>query len=144
MKNYAELVQALVRVGFLSESNIKAAAAILAKHLETEIVEAEDTREFATKDLTYQQRVIDDAEDLAEEDLSMGDISDRFVQAEIIESAHSLADKDEQMIKHADEELTAAFKNAADALLITGLIDAPNLKTTAAILAEAWQEGQES
>ena len=142
MATYTELAQALVRTGFLSESNVKAAAAVLAEHLEREIAEAEDTKTFAKTDLDYQQRVIKDAEEMAEEDISMGDIGDRFVQAEVIESAHSLADKDEQFIKQAEEELDVAFKGAADALVTSGLIDAPSLKTAAAILAGAWKADQ--
>jgi membrane-bound lytic murein transglycosylase B len=139
MADYMELAQALVRAGFLSESNVQAATDVLAKHLEREIAEADDTKTFAKNDLAYQQRVIQDAEEMAEEDISMGDVGDRFIQAEIIDSAHALADKDKQLIERASEELAGAFKDATHALAADGLIDAANLKTATAVLADAWE-----
>jgi membrane-bound lytic murein transglycosylase B len=139
MATYLELAQALVSTGYVSEEQVAAAAAVLAEHLEVEIVDAEDTREFATKDLAYQQRVIDHAEEMAKEDLSMGDIEDRFVQAEVIESAASLAEKDLELIKRADKELAIAFKNASGALVTARLIDKSNAEKAAALLAEAWE-----
>lgn len=139
MATYLELAQALVSAGYVSEEQVAATAAVLAEHLEVEIMDAEDTREFATKDLAYQQKVIDDAEEMAEEDLSMGDISDRFVQAEVIESAHSLAEKDLELIKRADKELAIAFKNACGALVTARLIDKSNAENAAALLADAWE-----
>jgi membrane-bound lytic murein transglycosylase B len=139
MATYLELAQALVSAGYLSKEQVETAAAVLAEHLEVEIVGAEDTREFAKKDLAYQQKVIDDAEEMAEEDLSMGDIGDRFVQAEVIESAHSLAEKDLELLKRAGKELAIAFKNASDALVTARLIDKSNAEAAAALLAEAWE-----
>jgi membrane-bound lytic murein transglycosylase B len=102
-------------------------------------MDAEDTMEFAAKDLAYQQQVIDHAEEMAEEDLSMGDIEDRFVQAEVIESAHALAEKDLELIKRADKELAVAFKNASGALVTARLIDKSNADAAAALLSEAWE-----
>jgi hypothetical protein len=139
MTPYKDLAQALVSAGYLRKEQVEATAAILDEHLEFEIMDTEDTREFATKDLAYQQKVIDDAEEMAEEDLSMGDISDRFVQAEVIESAHSLAEKDLELIKRADKELAIAFKNASGALVTARLIDKSNAKAAAALLAEVWE-----
>lgn len=139
MATYLELAKALVSAGYVSEEQVAAAVAVLAEHLEVEIVDAEDTREFATKDLAYQQRVIDHAEEMAKEDLSMGDIEDRFVQAEVIESAASLAEKDLELIKRADKELAIAFKNASGALVTARLIDKSNAEKAAALLADAWE-----
>lgn len=139
MTPYTDLAQALVSAGCLSEEQVEAAAAVLAEHLEVEIVEAEDTREFAKKDLAYQEQVIEHAEEMAEEDLSMGDIGDRFVQAEVIESAHSLAEKDIKLIKRAEEELAIAFTNASGALVTARLIDKSQLAAAAALLAENWK-----
>lgn len=144
MTTYIELAQALASAGYLSEAGIKAAADILTEHLTVEIVGAEDTKEFATQDLAYQQQVIDHAEEMAEEDLSMGDIGDRFVQAEVIESAHSLAEKDTELIKRADEELVIAFTNASGALVTARLINEAHLEAAAALLAETWETSGKS
>ena len=144
MTAHNQLAQALVSAGYLSEADVKAAAAVLAEHLEVEIVEAEDTLSFATKDLAYQKQVIDHAEEMAEEDLSMEDIEDRFVQAEVIESAYSLTEKDVELIKHADEEIAVAFKNASGDLVTARLIDKSNRRAVAALLAEVWETAAKS
>ena len=144
MTPYIDLARTLVSAGYLSEEQVEAAAAILADHLAVEIVEAEDTKEFAVKDLAYQQQVIEHAEEMAEEDLSMGDIEDRFVQAEVIESAHSLAEKDIKLIKRADKELALAFKNASGALVTARIVDKSHIEAVAAFLAENWEAGDKS
>lgn len=92
---------------------------------------AEDTKAFATKDLAYRQRVIPHAEEMAEEDLSMGDIEDRFVQAGVIESAAALAEKDAGLIERADTEPAVVFWDACGALLTARLINKSDLEAVA-------------
>ena len=138
---YKELAQALVDAGLLSKKDVKKAPAVLADTLD--VADAEDPNTFAAKDLAYQKRVIDHAEEMAEDDLSMLDFEDRFVQAEVIESAASLAEKDMELLQRADEELLVAFRNASGALLTARLIKKSDLEAAAGAMADAWEIDEE-
>jgi hypothetical protein len=142
MTTHKELAQALVDSGFLSKKDVKKATAVLVENLD--VADAEDTKKFATKDLAYQKRVIDHAEEMAEEDLSTLDFEDRFVQAEVIESAATLAEKDVWLIQQADEELLVAFNNASGALVTARLIKQSDLEAAAAAMSNVWEISEES
>jgi hypothetical protein len=136
MKTYIEVAQALVSRGYLSESNIDAAAAVLADSLI--VADAEEAKAFAMEDLGHQAEVIAKAEDLAEMDLEMGEIEDRFVQAEVINSAAALEDDDVAMINRANAEIEAAYEDAAAALLAAELIDEANLDAVTGVITDVW------
>lgn len=142
MTTYKELAQALVSAGYLSKKDVKKATAVLAENLD--VADAEDTKTFAIKDLAYQKKVVDHAEEMAEEDLSMGDIGDRFIQAGVIESAAALAAKDAKLLKRADEELLVAFKNASGELLTARLIKKSDVEAAAVAMADAWEISEDS
>jgi hypothetical protein len=71
-------------------------------------------------------------------DYKMGEIEDRFVQAEVIDSAAALADKDEAMIEQAEVMIAAAYEDAAAALLAAELIDEANLEAVTSVITDVW------
>ena len=100
MTTYIEVTEALVSAGYLSEADVDAALEVLADSLI--VADAEETQAFAAADIVHQEEVIAKAEDLVEVDYEMGEVEDRFVQAEVINSAEALADDDDAMIERAD------------------------------------------
>ena len=142
MTTYIEVTQELVSVGYLSEADIDAAVAILDDFLV--VAEAEETKAFALDDLAYQAQVTANAEELAEIDVQMGEVEDRFIQAEVINSAERLAEGDETMIARADAMIAAAYEDAAAALLAAELIDEANLEAVVGVIAEVWVTTEEN
>lgn len=132
---------ALVSVGYLSEADIDAAVAVLGDYLV--VADAEEAKAFAEDDLAYQAQAKARALDLAEIDVQMGEVEDRFIQAEVINSAERLAEGDEAMITRADAMIAAAYKDAAAALLAAELIDEENLEAAVGVIAETWVTSEE-
>jgi hypothetical protein len=91
----------------------------------------------------HQEEVIAKAEDLVEMDYEMGEVEDRFVQAEVINSAAALEDDDVAMIKRADAEIDAAYEDAAAALLAAELIDEANLEAVTGVISDVWVISEE-
>mgnify|MGYP001822363852 CR=1 FL=1 len=141
MTPYAELTQALVSAGYLSEADVDAALEILADSLI--VVDAEETKAFAAADIEHQAEVIAKAEDLVEMDYEMGEVEDRFVQAEVINSAEALAEDDAAMIERADAQIASAYEDAAAALLAAELIDEANLEAVTGVISDVWVIGEE-
>jgi hypothetical protein len=73
----------------------------------------------------------------------MGEIEDRFIQAEVINSAEILAEGDAAMIEKADAVIVAAYTDAAAALLAAELIDEANLEATVSVIEEVWVTTEE-
>jgi len=141
MTTHIEVTEALVSAGYLSEADIDAALEILADSLI--VADAEETKAFAAADIAYQERVIAKTEDLVEMDYEMGEVEDRFVQAEVINSTAALEDDDVAMIKRADAEIEAAYEDAAVALLAAELIDEANLEAVTGVIGDVWVVGEE-
>jgi len=141
MTTYAELTQALVSAEYLSEADIAAALELLADALV--VADAEETKAFAVADIAHQKEVIAKAEDLVEMDYEMGDVEDRFVQAEVINSAEALEDDDAAMVNRADAEIEAAYEDAAAALLAAELIDEANLEAVTGVISDVWVISEE-
>jgi hypothetical protein len=76
-------------------------------------------------------------------DYEMGEVEDRFVQAEVINSAAALEDDDVAMIKRADAEIDAAYEDAAAALLAAELIDEANLEAVTGVISDVWVISEE-
>ncbi|MBE2224013.1 MAG: hypothetical protein IAF02_20915 [Anaerolineae bacterium] len=141
MTTYLEVTQALISAGLLSEADREAAVAILRDRLI--VAEAEETKAFAEEDMDYQDKVIADARDLAEIDLEMGQIEDRFIQADVINAATSLKESDMDKIDEADAYIAMAYEEAAAALLAALLIDEANVEATINIITEIWVTTEE-
>ena len=141
MTIYFEVTKALVSAGYLSEADMDAAMVVLKDALV--VADAEKAKAFALEDIAYQEEVTARAEDLAEIDVQMGEVEDRFVQAEVINSAEILAEGDAAMIEKADAVIVAAYTDAAAALLAAELIDEANLEATVIVIEEVWVTTEE-
>lgn len=141
MTIYFEVTKALVSAGYLSEADMDAAMVVLKDALV--VADAEKAKAFALEDIAYQEEVTARAEDLAEIDVQMGDVEDRFIQAEVINSAEILAEGDAAMIEKADAVIVAAYTDAAAALLTAELIDEANLEATVSVIEEVWVTTEE-
>lgn len=141
MTVYFEVTKALVSAGYLSEADMDAAMVVLKDALV--VADAEKAKAFALEDIAYQEEVTARAEDLAEIDVQMGEVEDRFVQAEVINSAEILAEGDAAMIEKADAVIVAAYTDAAAALLTAELIDEANLEATVIVIEEVWVTTEE-
>lgn len=141
MTIYFEVTKALVSAGYLSEADMDAAMVVLKDALV--VADAEKAKAFALEDIAYQEEVTARAEDLAEIDVQMGEIEDRFIQAEVINSAEILAEGDAAMIEKADAVIVAAYTDAAAALLAAELIDEANLEATVSVIEEVWVTTEE-
>ena len=141
MTIYFEVTKALVSAGYLSEADMDAAMVVLKDALV--VTDAEKAKAFALEDIAYQEEVTARAEDLAEIDVQMGEVEDRFIQAEVINSAEILAEGDAAMIEKADAVIVAAYTDAAAALLAAELIDEANLEATVSVIEEVWVTTEE-
>jgi hypothetical protein len=137
MKNSKQVTQALVSAGYLRSSNAEAAAEILTSYY-ADAVDAADTRAFAREDLDYQTQVVTGAKDLAEIDKDMGEVEDRFVQAEVINIASDLSDKDQALFEQAGTMIVTASSEAAAALSAAGLVAAVDLEAATQLIASLW------
>jgi hypothetical protein len=137
MKDSKQVTQALVSAGYLRSSNAEAAAEILTSYY-ADAVDAADTRAFAREDMDYQTQVIAGAEDLAEIDVHMGEVEDRFVQAEVINIASDLSDKDQALIEQADALIVTASTEAAAALSAAGLVAVVDIEAVTRLIAGLW------
>ena len=141
MTTTVEVTEALVSAGYLSEADIDAALEILADSLI--VADAEETKAFAAADIVHQEEVIAKTEDLVEMDYEMGEVEDRFVQAEVLNSAAALKDDDVAMIERADAAIAAAYEDAAAALLAAELIDEANLEAVTGVISDVWVVSEE-
>jgi hypothetical protein len=137
MKDSKQVTQALVSAGHLRSSNAEAAAEILTSYY-ADAVDAADTRAFAREDLDYQTQVVTGAKDLAEIDKDMGEVEDRFVQAEVINIASDLSDKDQALFEQAGTMIVTASSEAAAALSAAGLVAAVDLEAATQLIASLW------
>ena len=76
-------------------------------------------------------------------DYEMGEVEDRFVQAEVLNSAAALKDSDLTMIDQANAAITAAYEDAAAALLAAELIDEANLEAVTSVINDVWVISEE-
>jgi hypothetical protein len=141
MTTHIEVTEALVSAGFMSEADIDAALEVLADSLI--VADAEETKAFAVADIVHQEEVITKTEDLVEMDYEMGEVEDRFVQAEVLNSAAALKDDDVAMIERADAAIADAYEDAAAALLAAELIDEVNLEAVTGVISDVWVVSEE-
>lgn len=139
MKNPVETTQALVAAGNVRAADTGAAVQVLEPFYK-DAANAADMKAFARQDKAYQAGVIDDALDLAEADVKMGNVEDRFIQAAVIDSATALEQGDEAALERADALLVAACTEAAVALMRAGLVKADNLEVVTRLIARLWND----
>ena len=136
MTTYAEVAQALVAAGYLSEADLDAAAVVLADTLLVE--EAQREEADALKDEAAQQELIAGLTIEASTDSAIGDFVGQQVAEGEIAKARAEQDEDEAIIEDAQATIAFAYSDAAAALLAAELIDEANLDDVAAAIAGVW------
>jgi uncharacterized membrane protein YgcG len=136
MTTYVEVAQALVAAGYVSDADVDAAASVLGDALVVE--SAQDAMAEALADEAYQEGLIADAEAMANVDVEMGTYEDEEMDMETVEDAQARVDVDEGVIANAQNWMTAAYRDAAAALLAAELIDEANADAVAAVIADVW------
>jgi hypothetical protein len=131
-----EVARALVRAGYVSDSDVDAAASVLEAALVIE--SAQDAVAEALADEAYQEGLIADAEAMANLDAEMGTYEDEEMDMETIEDAQVRVDADEGVVANAQNWMAAAYRDAAAALLAAELIDEANVDAVAGVIADVW------
>ena len=136
MTTYVEVAQALVAAGYVSDADVDAAASVLGDALVVE--SAQDAMAEALADEAYQEGLIADAEAMANVDVEMGTYEDEEMDMETVEDAQARVDVDEGVIANAQNWMTAAYRDAAAALLAAELIDEADADAVATVIADVW------
>lgn len=136
-----EMAEILVNAGFLSETDIQTAAALLADALKTE--DAEARLAAAISDEADQEQWIAGASAMAEQDAVMGDKKDLEVDRAILQDAINQEQVDERIIRDTEKKITVAYHAAAAALARAGLIDKRQRQEVAGLIADNWDIGMD-
>ena len=136
MVTNAEVAQALVAAGYLSEADLDAAAVVLADTLLVE--EAQREEADALKDEAAQQELIAGLMIEASTDAAIGDYVGQKVAEGEIAKARAEQDEDESIIEDSQATIAYAYNDAAAALLAAELIDEGDLNDVAAAIAGVW------
>jgi hypothetical protein len=136
MTTYAEVAQALVAAGYLSDADVDAAAVVLADTLAVE--EAQREEADALEDEAAQQELIAGLTIEASTDAAIGDYVGQQVAEGEIAKARAEQDEDEAIIEDAQATIAYAYSDAAAAMLAAELIDEANLDDVAAAIAGVW------
>lgn len=123
MTTYVEIVQALIKAGYLSDADLDAAAQVLAHALIT-ATKAKKMKAAALTDEAHQHEMIAEAADLITDDEVISDYEDEGVQIKTIEEAEEQLTADEAIAATAEATITGAYHDAAAALAMARLIDA--------------------
>jgi hypothetical protein len=136
MTTYAEVTQALVAAGYLTETDLDAAAVVLANTLLVE--EAQREEADALKDEAAQQELIAGLEIEASTDGAIGDYVGQRVAQDLIVKARAEQDEDEAILENAQATIDFAYNDAAAALLAAELIDEADLDDVSGAIADLW------
>jgi hypothetical protein len=136
MTTYAEVAQALVAAGYLSDADVDAAAVVLADTLAVE--EAQREEADALEDEAAQQELIAGLEIEASTDGAIGDYVGQQVAKDRIAKARAEQDEDEAIIENAQATISFFYNDAAAALLTAELIDEGELDGVAEAIAGVW------
>ncbi len=134
MTVYVEIAEALVKVGYLTEADVEAAANILADALVVEA--AEEAEAEAMADYSDQEDLIAEAEVWEAEDAAEGDYEGAELDAEIIAEAEVQKEIDKEVVLEAEAVIDAACRDAGAALLAAALIDEADLSPVVAVIHE--------
>lgn len=134
MTVYVEIAEALVKVGYLTEADIEAAADILADALVVEA--AEEAEAEAMEDYSDQEDLIAEAQVWEAEDAAEGDYEGAELDAEIIAEAEVQKEIDKEVVLEAEALIDAACTDAGAALLAAALIDEADLSPVVAVIHE--------
>lgn len=130
------MVQALIRAGYLSETDVDAAMKVLA-HTPMTTTDTYKKKAVALADKAHQHEMIAQAADLITDDEVISDYEDERVQIETIEEAEEQLIADEAAVAAAEATITSAYHDAAAALVNAGLIDAANVDAVVGVIKKA-------
>ena len=130
------IVQALIRAGYLSETDVDAAMKVLA-HASITTTAAKKKKAAALADKAYQHEMLAQAADLITDDEVISDYEDEEAQIKAIEAAEEQLTADEVAVAAAEATITSAYHDAAAALVNAGLIDAANVDAVVGVIKKA-------
>jgi len=136
MTKIVEVSEALVTAGYLTEADREAAAAVLADALIVKAAEEDEAE--AMDDYSDQEDLIAEAEVWEAEDALVGDSEGADQDADMLADAEIQKEIDEEVVKESETLITAAYLDAAAALVATELIDKAYLSPVAAVIADVW------
>jgi hypothetical protein len=136
LTTYVEVAGALVSAGYLTDTDVEAAATVLADALV--VAGAEGTIDAALDDEAYQEGVVIEAEERSDEDAAVLDFKGADIDDDLIAVAEDQEQTDETIIAEAEEVIDSAYTDAAAALLAAELIDEANAEAVAAMIADTW------
>ncbi|MFL7868122.1 MAG: hypothetical protein ACK2UM_04125 [Anaerolineales bacterium] len=136
MTTYVEVAQALVSAGYLSDADLEAAAEVLKDALIIDAAEA--VQDDVAEDYSTQEDIVAEAEVWESEDAATGDYDLMEEDQEVIEDALDQEEVDKEIMVEAEEEIAAAYLDAAAALLAAELIDEADQQAVAVLVADVW------
>jgi hypothetical protein len=136
MTTYVEVAQALVSAGYLSDADIEAAAEVLKDALIIDAAEA--VQDDVAEDYSTQEDIVAEAEVWESEDAATGDYISMEEDQEVIKNALDQEEIDREVMAEAEQEIDAAYLDAAAALLAAELIDEANQQAVAVLVADVW------
>jgi len=136
MTTYVEVAQALVSAGYLSDADLEAAAEVLKDALIIDAAEA--VQDDVAEDYSTQEDIVAEAEVWESEDAATGDYNSMEEDQEVIEYALDQEEVDKEIMVEAEEEIAAAYLDAAAALLAAELIDEADQQAVAVFVADVW------
>lgn len=141
MTTYVEVAQALVSAGYLSDADLEAAAEVLKDALIIDAAEA--VQDDVAEDYSTQEDIVAEAEVWESEDAATGDYDLMEEDREVIEDALDQEEVDKEVMVEAEEEIAAAYLDAAAALLTAELIDEAEQQAVAVLVADIWASEDE-
>jgi hypothetical protein len=133
MTTYVEVIQALIKAGYLSDADVDAATKVLA-HASITTTAAEKKKAVALADKAYQHEMIAQAADLITDDKAISDYEDEGIQIKTIEEAEKQLTGDEAAVAAAEAKIAGAYHDAAAALVTAGLIDAADVDAVVEVI----------
>lgn len=134
MTTYMEVVQALIKAGYLNDTDVDAATKVLVHASIATTTSAKKTKAAALADKAYQHEMIAQAADLITDDEVISDYEDEEDQIKTIEEAEEQLTADEATVTAAEATITGVYHDAAAALMTAGLIDAANVEAVVGVI----------
>jgi len=138
MAPIAEIIQALIRAGYLQAADSEASRSILASalHAESAIAALVESQ----RDESLQLGMITGARQSAEQDVLEGDQRELRIDQSIIQDSIGKEQVDEAARYHAEKKINTACKSAAKSLAHARLIDRSQVKDVANLIRKTWLE----
>lgn len=133
MTTYIEIVEALIKARYLSNTDLDNATEVLA-HVPITNSDAQNKKAVALTDEVYQYEMIRQADELIADDEVINAYEDEALQIKTIEAAVGQIIEDESEIVAAEVAIASAYHDVAAALVGAGLIDAANVEAVVGVI----------